>query len=112
VHAVLLSVEKQSIKVPRVFTHAECLRFLEVASSKGAIFLLALQFGDWVFLLLETTKSKASNHFSKKNRYNQSNTSQTFVLCISLPVFVTDLSAAGRPAKLKHIAQLRKRKQP
>lgn len=28
------------------------------------------------------------------------------------PLFVTDLSAAGSPAELKHITQRRKRKQP
>ena len=113
------------------------------------------QFGDWVFLLLETTRTKhpitpptpspspspllhtLPLHEEKREREEKrggymiqptgKNREQNggererlslfflFLFSCFLPTqhtIFTDLSAAGRPAKLKHIAQRRKRKQP
>jgi hypothetical protein len=62
VHAVLLSVEQQQFTSFSFFIKREGA-VSQSCSKKEVRFSFVLQFGDWVFLLLETTKLKASNHF-------------------------------------------------
>jgi hypothetical protein len=114
VHAVLLSVEKQQ-RTKR----GSHIPFFQVSRScwGASFFCCASAIRGLGVPFVGNDKNKASNHssFTKKKNPVQP-------MCF-LPVkpaenpkvynqIFTDLSAAGRPAKLKHIAQRRKRKQP